>query len=131
MFVYPTLSVIQQDIANGEMTIGLIDDVISCAFVLNRQQWEGYENGDWQYSELPFSVLHRLCVNPACQGRGVGKQTMQYIEMFLKGEGIEVLRLDSFPQNFNAINLYEKLNYIKVGEATFRKGLFYLFEKKL
>ncbi len=129
--VYPTLSVIEQDIANGEMSIGLTGDDIACAFVLNSEQWQGYENGDWHYPNLPFLVLHRLCVNPACQGQGVGKQAMKYIEALLKEEGIEVVRLDSFPQNTNAIRLYEKLNYIKIGEAIFRKGTFYLFEKKL
>lgn len=129
--VYPTQAVIAQDIANGDMTVGLTDGMIVCAFVLNREQWEGYENGDWQYPGLSFAVLHRLCVNPACQGKGVGMQAMQYIEALLKSEGIDVLQLDAFPKNCGAVRLYEKLGYIKVGEATFRKGLFYLFEKKL
>ncbi len=128
---YPTQAVIEQDIANGEMIIGLIDDIVACAFVLNREQWEGYENGNWQYSDLPFSVLHRLCVNPIYQGKGIAKQAIQYIETFLKSEGVGALRLDSFPQNLNAIKLYENQNYIKVGEAAFRKGIFYLYEKKL
>lgn len=128
---YPTQAVIEQDIANGEMTIGLIDDIIACAYVLNKEQWEGYENGDWQYSNLPFSVLHRLCVNPIYQGKGVAKQALQFIEAFLKSEGVGVLRLDSFPQNLNAIKLYQNQNYLKVGEAAFRKGIFYLYEKKL
>ncbi|HWP50778.1 MAG TPA: GNAT family N-acetyltransferase [Clostridia bacterium] len=128
---YPTQAVIEQDIVKGEMTIGTINDTIACAFVLNRDQWEGYENGNWQYPELPFAVLHRLCVNPSCQGKGIGTQTMHYIETLLINEGISVLQLDAFPKNHNAIKLYEKLNYIKVGEAVFRKGVFYLYEKKL
>ncbi|WMJ84865.1 GNAT family N-acetyltransferase [Oscillospiraceae bacterium LTW-04] len=129
--IYPTQAVIEQDIANGEMTIGLMDGIIACAFVLNDEQWEGYEGGNWLYSSLCFSVLHRLCVNPIYQGKGVAKQAIQYIETLLKSEGVDVLRLDSFPKNSNAIKLYEKLDYIKVGETTFRKGLFYLYEKKL
>ena len=128
---YPTQAVIEQDIANGEMTIGLIGGIIVCAFVLNKEQWEGYEDGDWQYSNLPFSVLHRLCVNPTYQGKGIAKQALQYIEALLKSKGVGVLRLDSFPQNLNAVKLYEKQNYIKVGETAFRKGTFYLYEKKL
>lgn len=129
--VYPTQTVIKRDIANGDMSVGLTDGVIICAFVLNREQWAGYENGDWQYPGLPFAVLHRLCISPACQGMGIGIQVMRHIEALLKSEGVDVLQLDAFPQNHSAIKLYEKLDYIKVGEATFRKGLFYLFEKKL
>lgn len=129
--VYPTQAVIEQDIANSSMTVGLTDGIITCAFVLNDEQWESYENGRWKYPDLRYSVLHRLCVSPACQGKGVGMQAIQYIEALLKSEGVDVIRLDAFPQNHSAIKLYEKLNYIKVGEAIFRKGIFYLFEKKL
>lgn len=129
--VYPTQAVIERDIANGEMTVGLIDGAIIFAFVLNNEQWEGYENGAWQHPGLPFKVLHRLCIDPACQRKGIGMRTMRYIEALLKSGGTDVLQLDAFPKNSNAIKLYEKLDYIKVGEATFRKGLFYLFEKKL
>lgn len=128
---YPTQAVIEQDIANGSMTIGLTGGIIACTFVLNDEEWEGYENGRWQYPHLRYLVLHRLCVSPACRGMGVGRQAMQYIEALLKSEGVDVIRLDAFPQNHSAMKLYEKLNYIKVGEVVFRKGIFYLFEKKL
>jgi len=30
-----------------------------------------------------------------------------------------------------ALKLYKKLEYTKTGEVLFRKGLFYLFDKKL
>ena len=129
--VYPTRAVVEQDIANGEMRVGLLDGAIVCAFVLNREQWAGYENGDWQYPGLPFAVLHRLCIRSACQGKGLGVQVMQYVEALLKSEGVAVLQLDAFPQNQSAMKLYEKLGYIKVGDAPFRKGRFCLFEKKL
>lgn len=129
--IYPTQADIEQDIAHGEMTLGLDASIIACAFVLNNEQCQGYENGGWQYPDLPFSVLHRLCVNPACQGQGVGIEAMQYIEAQLKSEGIGVLKLDTFPQNYGAMKLYQKLGYINVGETIFRKGVFHLFEKKL
>jgi ribosomal protein S18 acetylase RimI-like enzyme len=56
---------------------------------------------------------------------------MKYAEDTLRSEGIEAVRLDAFSQNPAALRLYEKRGYEKVGEVTFRKGRFYLFEKKL
>lgn len=87
--------------------------------------------GNWQYEHLCYSVIHRLCVNPLYQNKGVGAKTMQYIKDILRSESFEAVRLDAFSQNPAALNLYRKLGYNKVGEILFRKGLFYLFEKKL
>ena len=54
---------------------------------------------------------------------------MRLIEEFLKGEGIETIRVDAFSLNPFALKMYEKAGYSKVGEANWWKGLFYLFEK--
>jgi predicted GNAT family acetyltransferase len=39
--------------------------------------------------------------------------------------------LDAFSLNPFALRLYEKIGYVRVGEANWRKGLFYLYEKKI
>jgi ribosomal protein S18 acetylase RimI-like enzyme len=44
---------------------------------------------------------------------------------------IKSIRLDAFTKNFYALKMYEKLNYRKVGQGYFRKGIFYIFEKAL
>lgn len=129
--IYPTIDDIKQDIEKEEMYIGLIGDIIASAFVLNQTHDEGYANGNWQYNNLSYSVLHRLCVNPECQNKGVGTKTMKFIEDTLRNENIQTIRLDAFSQNPSALRLYEKLGYIKVGKINFRNGLFYLFEKRL
>ncbi len=49
----------------------------------------------------------------------------------LRDRGIESVRLDAFSLNPYALRMYEGLGYKKVGEANWRKGLFYLFEKNL
>ena len=56
---------------------------------------------------------------------------MQLIEDILRTRGIETIRLDAFSLNPIALKMYEKLGYQRVGEVTWRKGLFYLFEKKI
>ncbi|MEA5082709.1 MAG: GNAT family N-acetyltransferase [Lachnospiraceae bacterium] len=128
---YPSATIIEADIQNKEMYVGLIDDKIVTAFTINPKYDEEYSKGNWQYSNLPFLVLHRFCVNPQHQNKGVGTQTMTFIENTLKSENFQCLRLDAFSLNHFSLRLYEKFGFTKVGEVTFSKGLFYLFEKKL
>ena len=56
---------------------------------------------------------------------------MIHIENELKNKNIETIRLDAFSENIYAIKMYEKLGYVNVGEANWRKGKFYLLEKKI
>lgn len=129
--IYPAEDIIKEDIVNTEMYIGLIDSVIASAFTLSPKHDKQYKIGNWQYDDLRYSVIHRLCVNPTYQNKGVGTQTMNFIEDIFKKENFEAARLDAFSQNPIALKLYKKFGYIKVGEVNWRKGLFYLFEKKL
>lgn len=129
--VYPNEEDIKQDIEKSEMYLGEIGGKIAVAFVLNREYDKEYEKGNWKYKNSSFFVIHRLCVNPAFQNKGVGTKTMFLIEDMLKNRGIETIRLDAFSLNPFALKMYEKIGYIKIGEANFRKGLFYLFEKKI
>jgi len=127
--LYPNQEIISEDILNNQMYLGEIENQIACVFVINQQYDEQYRNGDWKYLESSFMVIHRLCVNPQFQRQGIGTMTMQIIEDMLKNDGIKAIKLDAFSQNPYALRMYEKLGYLKIGEANWRKGLFYLYEK--
>ena len=129
--IYPAIKILEQDITANQMYVGIIDDKIVSAVVANTEFDEEYKNGRWKYDNKNFAVIHRLCVNPAYQNKKVGRNTMILTEELLKKEGVQSIRLDAFSLNPYALKLYESLGYQKVGEATWRKGLFYLFEKKL
>jgi len=128
---YPDREILAEDISKDELVVGTIGDEIACVFVLNSECDEEYENGAWQYPDSSFGVIHRLCVNPKFQNRGVGAETMKHIEEEMKSEGVESVRFDAFTLNPFALRLYDKLGYKKVGYVDFRKGRFVLMEKKL
>ena len=129
--IYPNKEILKEDILKGEMFLGVVDNKITCAFVLNSDYDEEYNNGNWKYRNESFSIVHRLCVNPGFQNQGIGTQCMMLIEKMLRKDGIESIRLDAFSLNPFALRLYEKICYVRVGEANWRKGLFYLYEKKI
>ena len=129
--IYPSEADIKEDINRREMYLGLLGGTIASVFTLNSMQDEQYANGKWHCNNGRCAVVHRLCVDPARQNRGVAVQAMEYAAKLLKAAGFESIRLDAFSQNPAALRLYEKLGFRRAGEAHFRMGLFYLFEKRL
>ena len=129
--IYPDEKILYEDIQKNQMFLGEIDGKIVSIFTLNQECDEEYKNGNWNYKRSSFAVIHRFCVNTNIQNKGIGTKTMNIIEEILKEKSIETIRLDTFSLNPFALKMYEKCGYIKVGEVNWRKGLFYLFEKKL
>lgn len=128
---YPDQETLTEDVESGDMTLGLLDGALACAYVVNREYDPEYELGAWEHTEGDFCVLHRLCVNPEMQGRGLARQAMARMEKTALEQGFDSVRLDVFSQNLHAQRLYERLGYRRTGEVRFRKGIFYLMEKKL
>ncbi len=128
---YPDRDILKDDISKNELYLGMVDGELASAYVVNSDCDEEYVNGDWQYPNASFCVIHRLCVNPKFQKKGVGASTMRHIEGEKKAEGVETVRLDAFTLNPYALRLYDKLGYVKVGTVDWRTGRFWLMEKKL
>lgn len=129
--IYPDEATIKYDIENNDLFIGIVDGKIAVIYVINNSCDKEYNNGDWQYPDTEYRIIHRLCVHPDFQNNGIGKITMEYIESKLSKAGIESIRLDAFNKNSYALKLYKNLGYKIVGYAGWRMGRFYLMEKFL
>lgn len=127
--LYPIKEDFENDIQKGDLYTGFVDGQIAVIFALNQECDEEYKKADWIYSGEKYCIIHRLCVNPVYQNRGVAGATMQYIEEKLKAMGVLAIRLDVFSQNPYALRLYARSGYVKTGCADWRKGHFYLMEK--
>ncbi|HHZ05185.1 MAG TPA: GNAT family N-acetyltransferase [Clostridiales bacterium] len=128
---YPNRELIVQDIINRDMYVVKFKDEIVSVFVLNKIFDPQYFDAQWEYKNHSFNIVHRLCVNPKYQHKGIGTKTMLLAEDIVKAKGIETIRLDVFTENPYANKLYTQLGYKNVGNAHFRKGDFYLMEKKV
>ena len=128
---YPDREILSEDVESGDMVLGLLDGAMACAYVVNRDCDPEYASGAWAHAQGRFCVLHRLCVNPAMQGKGLARQAMARMEKTAREQGFDSVRLDVFSQNLHAQRLYEGLGYRRTGEVRFRKGSFYLMEKAL
>ena len=129
--LYPNREDFLSDIQNKDLFVGILDDRISVMFTINKECDEQYNNGAWRYPDSEYRVIHRLCVDPMYQNRGIARETLGYIENVLRDAGIESIRLDVFCDNPAALSLYRNSGYEEVGTAQWRKGMFFLMEKHL
>ena len=128
--LYPVREDFQKDIDEGQLYVGLAHGQMAVVYALNQTCDEEYENGRWQYRDEAFYVIHRLCVNPSFQNKGIAKSTLLHIEKQLTERGVHVIRLDVFSNNPYALRLYRSMGYLEVGHADWRKGRFFLMEKR-
>ena len=129
--VYPTKDDFLDDIKKGQLFVGILEGDISVIYTINKEYDEQYNNGNWKYPNSEYRIIHRLCVNPKYQNRGIAKNTLTHIENELRGSGVETIRLDAYCNNPFALSLYNNNGYEKAGIAELRKGTFFLMEKHL
>lgn len=133
--IYPTKEDFLDDIRKRTLYIGTTDDsaenTVTVVYAINSDSDEQYQNGTWAYPDADYRIIHRLCVNPAFQNRGVAKETLTHIENTLRDSGTEAIRLDVFTENPFALKLYRNNGYRETGTAHWRKGTFLLMEKHL
>jgi ribosomal protein S18 acetylase RimI-like enzyme len=129
--IYPDKKILSEDVRSGQMYVLDWGEDIAAGLVLNGQYDPLYLTADWRYHDRPFAVIHRLCVNPVHQSRGIGSAAVREAERVAAKGGIGAIRLDAFTENQRSLRLYEQLGYRKAGTVRFRKGLFFLYEKKL
>ncbi len=128
--IYPSAKDLKCDIECGEMYLVKCGSETAAAFALNNKYDESYELGQWKH-DVPFAVLHRLCVDPKFQNRGIAAKAVKHIEKLLAENSVEAIRLDVYSLNPFALRLYEKLGFERAGTVNYRKGEFYLMEKML
>lgn len=129
--VYPNREDFSEDIARKELYIAEKDGMVAAAYVLNTDCDPQYAKAAWRYPAATYQVIHRLCISPNFQKQGLGKATVEDILERTKAWGIESIRLDAFKANPSAVRLYQHFGFEIVGNAVFRKGAFYLMEKRL
>lgn len=129
--LYPTKADLLNDIHKNTLYVAINDAKMVAIYVISRECDEAYTKCKWENGDETACIIHRLCVSPEYQNKGFGKQVLEHIEHQLLTIGYESVRLDVFTENLYAIKLYEKAGYVKRGYADWRKGRFWLMEKKL
>lgn len=127
--IYPCKEDFESDIKKSTLHVAFEDDNLAAVYVLSEECDEEYNSCDWEFKNP--CIIHRLCVSPDFQNKGIGKAVLKHIEQQISEMGYESVRLDVFSENPFALSLYAKNQYQKRGHADWRKGRFFLMEKAL
>ncbi len=131
---YPARERLRKDIAKGNMYLLMDGNQVAASVVLDQHEDPEYDEVDWKDERGEPLVVHRLCVHPGWQGRGLSKRLLREIERMARQKGYTSIRLDTMMKNERAVNLYDSQGYERRGTirlADFGDEEFLTFEKKL
>lgn len=129
--IYPTCDDFLEDIHRRELWVGEAEGDLCVVYTINEICDPEYQNGGWRYTDCAYRIVHRLCVNTKYQNQGVARATLIHIEEELRKKNVGAVRLDVHSKNPFALALYTHCGYTQTGTVDWRKGRFYLMEKKL
>jgi GNAT superfamily N-acetyltransferase len=129
--VYPDRATIEADITAGTLYGFFVNGVLCAVQVLNEVQSNEYAAIPWKFSDRRPLVLHRLCVDPVHQNKGISKKMILFAEEFAEEHGYRTIRFDAFVDNHISVGIYRRMGFAECGTVTFRKGEFYCFEKRI
>ena len=116
--VYPTREDVEADIGAGRLYALTTGEHPQAIVTMDSIQEPEYATLSWMSPE-PALVVHRLCVDPSAQGRGLGGQLMDYVEKHASRHRFASIRLDAYSGNPQALSLYRRRGYREVGQVLF------------
>lgn len=78
-----------------------------------------------------LASINKFATNPQVAGRGIGKQSMDFIEDYCRGKGVSKICLDVFEKSEHAIRFYKNRGFKIIGQKPTRHFVVYLMEKQL
>lgn len=94
--IYPDDKTLSDDLRNNEMHGFYQDDMLCGVIVLNEVQLKPYADVNWSMEDPRPLVVHRLCIHPDFQNRGIAHALMKFAESYARRNGYRSIRLDAF-----------------------------------
>jgi len=118
---YPSDAAFKKDVEREELYAVEENGKILGAIVISTFMDEEYVPIKWLTPNGKSTYIHRLCVHPEQQGKGLAQQLMDYAEGYSRDNGFLSVRLDTFSQNQRNQRFYEQRGYQKLGDIFFPK----------
>lgn len=110
--VYPSREMMAYAIETGGQIVGIEDDIIVMAAIVNHECPNAYNKVKWQVDAAQDEVwiLHAFRIAPEYEGRGFAKQTLDYIIRLAAESNIKAIRIDVF-DGYEVEGLYYKFGF--------------------
>lgn len=115
--VYPLPDSVQTAILTQNLYVGIIENELVAAVILNHDYTDGYEQGNWQIEAQPHDLLfvHALGISFAHQGKGLAKQLVDFMIQHARKLQLKAIRLDVLWYNEPAKQLYLTKGFKHIG----------------
>lgn len=117
---FPSVEMVRNAINSGSQFIGVEDDKIIAAYIMNHDCDEAYHTVKWHIdaAENEVSVLHALRVLPDYGGRGYSKKLVEHAIKTAKDRGQKSIRLDCIVGNDIPVKVYGSFGFEYVDTVT-------------
>lgn len=111
--VYPSDEYLQDSINKKELFVGMIDNKICSAMIVNHEYNESYDKVEWttKAKTEEIMVIHALGVHPDFGGRGIAKELVAKVISHAEDSHQKVIRLDVLEGNVPAEKLYRSMGF--------------------
>ena len=111
--IYPSPEFLQESITKGELHVGIENNKIIAAMVLNHQCNDGYQKFQWQTEaeENEITLIHALGIHPAYNGKGYAKAMVKEAFEIAADHHQKAIRLDVLKGNVPAEKLYTQMGF--------------------
>ena len=135
---YPSTDFVEEMTKAESQLICVEQDKILGAFVLNKDPQGAYEKVLWSQNlqRGSYLVCHALAVEPSFQGKGIGRQIVEFCIDYARDHAYQAVRLDVVPDNIPAKKLYKKCGFTYIGDVDLERGIpeipvFSMYERNL
>lgn len=106
---FPSETMVKDAITAGQQFIGIEDNKIMAAYILNHDCDAAYRTAGWNINakENEVVILHALRVLPEYSGRGYSKQLVSHAIRTAKGWNQKAIRLDCIIGNDIPVKVYQ------------------------
>lgn len=114
--IYPSDEYLKESIENHQLYVGIENNQIIGAMIVNHDSNESYNKMTWQIEADKDEVLliHALGVLPEYSNKGYAKHLVQYVIDMGKENLCKAIRLDVLYNNVPALKLYEGIGFKKL-----------------
>ena len=116
---FPSQDMVRDAIYSGSQFIGVENDKIVAAYIMNHDCDNAYHTVQWHINaaENEVVVLHALRVLPGYGGRGYSKQLVEHAIQTAKSWGQKAIRLDCIVGNDVPMKVYTSFGFEYVDAA--------------